>query len=122
MRVLNRMRVATAATVVMGLAGCHSYHVDATVENRTGQELKLVEVDYPSASFGKDTMAPGEVLHYRMQFIGSKAMQVHYWTGESHLKETTIAGPEFQEREEGALKIVLEPDGKADFEISGMNR
>lgn len=121
MLTLKRMGAATAV-VVMGLAGCHSYHVDATVENRTGQELKLVEIDYPSASFGKDTMAPGEVLHYRMQFIGAKALQVRYWTGDNHLQETTIAGPEFHEQQEGLVEIILKPGGKAEFNLSGIGR
>jgi hypothetical protein len=100
---------------LVGVAGCHSYHVEATVENRTGQELKQLEVAYPSATFGADKMAPGAVLHYRMQFIGSGQMKVHYWTGTGQLQETVIPGPELHEQQEGRIGIVLEPGGKADF-------
>lgn len=106
---------AVYGVALLGVAGCHSYHVEATVENRTGQELKLVEVSYPSATFGADKMEPGAVLHYRMQFIGSGQMKVHYWTGTGQLQETVIPGPELHEQQEGRIGIVLEPGGKAEF-------
>ena len=38
-------------------SACHSYHIDATIENRTGAPIQLLEVDYPSASFGVDSLA-----------------------------------------------------------------
>ena len=38
-------------------ASCRNYIVDVTVENRTGSAVNLLEVDYPSASFGADSMA-----------------------------------------------------------------
>jgi hypothetical protein len=44
-----------AATAMVAATACHSYHVDATVENRTGSPIQLLEVDYPSASFGADS-------------------------------------------------------------------
>jgi len=45
---------------LMCAAGCHSYHIETTVENRTGGAIQLLEVDYPSASFGANTLASGE--------------------------------------------------------------
>ena len=48
---------ALAAVVLLAAAGCHSYHVDVTVENHTGAPIQLLEVDYPSASFGADQLA-----------------------------------------------------------------
>lgn len=119
---MSRKVFIAALCILPVLSGCHSYHVEATVENRTGQELKLMEVDYPNASFGKDTMEPGEVMHYRMQFIGSGQMKVQYWTGTGQLVETTITGPALHERQEGRIAIVLEPNGKADFDLSGISR
>ena len=46
--------MAIAAVLALSLTGCHSSHIDATVENRTGAPIELLEVDYPSASFGAD--------------------------------------------------------------------
>jgi hypothetical protein len=97
----------TAAT------GCHSYHVDTTVENRTGGPIQLLEVDYPSASFGADTLADGAVFHYRIQLQGSGPLKVQYTAGDGRQAQTN--GPTVAERQEGQLQIVLLPGGKAEF-------
>lgn len=98
---------------VAGLAGCHSYHVETTVENRTGAPIKLLEVDYPSASFGDGTLDAGEVFHYRIQLQGSGPLKVQYTDVGGH--QPMITGPTLTERQEGQLEIVLLPDGKAEF-------
>ena len=41
------------ATLAFGaLTGCHSHYVAIDVTNSSGQPISLLEVDYPSASFG----------------------------------------------------------------------
>ena len=63
---------------LMALTACHSYHVDSTIENRTGETVQLLEVDYPSASFGTDRLAPGAEFHYRFQIEGSGPLKLQY--------------------------------------------
>jgi hypothetical protein len=115
---LARLRtICTAAILLAGLlaaVGCHSYHVETTVENRTGHAIQLLEGDYPSASFGADVLAPGAVFHYRIQLLGTGTIKVQYAAGGGH--QTTIEGPSVAERQEGALTIILLPEGKADFQ------
>lgn len=98
---------------LMSAAGCHSYHVETTVENRTGQAIQLLEVDYPSATFGANSMAAGAILHYRIQLSGSGPLKVQYTTSNGHPAQTQ--GPVVAERQEGRLQIVLLPEGKAEF-------
>lgn len=97
----------------MALAGCHSYHIDTTVENRTGGAIQLLEVDYPSASFGANSLAAGEIFHYRIQLRGAGPLKVQY-TG-SDGRQTQVEGPTLAERQEGRLEIVLLPEGRAEF-------
>jgi hypothetical protein len=94
-------------------AGCHSYHIDTTIENRTGAAIKLLEVDYPDASFGADKVAAGADFHYRIQVEGSGLLKITY-TGVDD-KQVQIKGPELVQRQQGRLDIVLQPDGKAEF-------
>ena len=61
--------------VMVVLAGCHSFHIDVAVENRTGAPVRLLEVDYPNASFGADSVAAGATYHYRIQVQGSDQNQ-----------------------------------------------
>ena len=110
------LRIGLSAIAICALpaaTGCHSYHVDATVENRTGAPIQLLEVDYPSASFGANSLAAGAVFHYRIQLRGIGPLKVQY-TGQDG-RQAQIDGPTVAERQEGALQIVLLPGGKAEF-------
>jgi hypothetical protein len=98
---------------LMAAAGCHSYHVETTVDNRTGASVQLLEVDYPSASFGADKLAAGQVFHYRIQLRGSGPLKVQYTGGDG--RQAQIEGPSVAELQEGSLEIVLLPGGKAEF-------
>jgi hypothetical protein len=102
-----------AAAALLWLTACHSYHIDSTIENRTGNVVRLLEVDYPSASFGVESINSGADFHYRFQVQGSGPIKVQY-TGPAD-KVVTINGPSFKDREEGRLEIILLPGGKAEF-------
>jgi hypothetical protein len=95
--------------------GCHSYRIDATVENRTGAAITQLEVDYPSASFGANSLAPDTVFHYRFQVRGSGPMTVQYTASDG--RQVRVTGPTLHEKQEGRLDIVLPPGGKAAFHV-----
>jgi hypothetical protein len=95
------------------LSACHSYHIDATIENRTGAPIQLLEVDYPSASFGVDSLAAGVSFHYRFQVRGNGPLKLSYTTTGG--KQVQITGPALTEDQQGQLDIVLSPGGKAEF-------
>ena len=112
-RIGRYMFAALLGPALLAAAGCHSYHIDSTVENRTGTAIQLLEVDYPSASFGVDNVASGADVHYRFQVRDSGPLKVQYTIKGGH--QIQITGPTLAERQEGQLQIVLLPDGKADF-------
>jgi hypothetical protein len=93
--------------------GCRSYHVETTVENRTGAAIQLLEVDYPSASFGADSLAAGADFHYRIQIQGTGPLKVQCTAAGG--RQEMISGPTLSERQQGRLQIVLLPGGKAEF-------
>ena len=93
--------------------GCHSYPIETTVENRTGAAIQLLEVDYPSASFGANSLAAGEKFHYRIQLRGSGPLKVQYTASDG--RQAQVDGPAVAEGQEGRLEIVLLPGGKAEF-------
>lgn len=116
----RRSMIAVFVSLAMfGGAGCRSAHVGITVENRTGAEVRLLEVDYPEASFGVDSLAAGAVYHYRIQVIGQGKVKVQYTDAANH--QVQITGSNLAEGDQGQLEIVLLPGGKADFhpQVSG---
>jgi hypothetical protein len=110
---LDRCATAALLMTLAGAAGCHSYHVETTVENRTGAPIKLLEVDYPSASFGADKLASGADYHYRFQITGTGPLKVQFTNPAG--SQVQIDGPTVAEHQEGSLEIVLLPNGKAEF-------
>ena len=88
-------------------AGCRAPHVDTTVSNRTATPITLIEVDYPSASFGTQSLAPGADFHYRFSVIGSGPMKLLYTDASG--KNQTSTGPTLAEGAEGPLEILITP-------------
>jgi hypothetical protein len=97
------------------LSACHSSRIVATVENRTGGTITLVEVDYPSASFGVDALAAGADFPYRFKVQNSGIVKVQYTAADGRTIRQ-ISGPALREGQEGTLTIVLRPDGTAEFQ------
>jgi len=95
------------------ISGCHSAHIEATVENRTGSTITLLEVDYPTASFGADTVAADGFVHHRIQARDSGPISVQYTAARG--RTVQITGPILHEQQEGSIEIVLLPNGKAEF-------
>jgi hypothetical protein len=113
MKLRTAIQSAAATVGLLACTGCHSYQIETTVVNRTGAEIKLLEVDYPSASFGANSLTTGAVFHYPIQLRGSGTLTVQY-TG-SGGRQAKLYGPALTERQEGRIEIVLLPDGKAEF-------
>jgi hypothetical protein len=95
------------------VSACHSYHIETIVENHTGGLIQLLEVEYPSASFGVNSLTAGADYHYRIQVRGSGPLKVQY-TG-SDGRTAQAEGPMLVERQEGRIEIVLLPGRKAEF-------
>ena len=96
------------------VCGCHSYQIDTTVVNRTGDAITLLEVNYPSASFGVDKLASGAHYNYRFKVRDSGPVKVQYTESRTE-QMRQMTGPELAEGQEGRLEIVLLPGGKVEF-------
>ena len=81
--------------------------VDATVENRSGAVVHLLEVDYPSASFGTQNLAAGSDFHYRFKVLGSGVLKLTFTDASQHDHSDT--GPTLNEGAEGLLRITIQP-------------
>ena len=100
---------AVALAALIALTGCHSPYVAATVSNYTSRPIELLEVDYPSASFGTQNLAPGADFHYRFKVLGSGSMKLLY-TDSTH-QDHKSDGPFLKEGAEGPLSIVITDTG-----------
>jgi hypothetical protein len=95
------------------ISGCHSYHIDATIENRTGAPIQLLEADYPSASFGIDKLAPDAKFQYRFQVRGSGPLKVSYTAPNG--QSVQISGPTLLKASKGPSRSISSPAAKPNF-------
>ncbi len=106
-RSLGHFLMGISLTTLLG--GCHSAFVQSSVQNRTNSPLHLIEVDYPSASFGIEALGPNSTFQYRFKIQGSGNLKLSYTdaSGKSH----HFVGPEVKEGQEGNLIVAI---GSAD--------
>jgi hypothetical protein len=87
--------------------GCRSAFVSTTIANHSDRPVTLLEVDYPSASFGVGALASGAEYQYRFKIQGSGPVKLQFTdvSGKTH----TASGPVVAEGEHGTLLITISP-------------
>lgn len=109
----RRVSPLIAGLLVAPLAGCHSHYVQATIVNHSHDPLSVIQVDYPSASFGVQQLAPGQEFHYRFKILGSGGVKLT-WIDTAN-QQHTEPGPKLNEGQEGNLTISFTNRDHADF-------
>jgi hypothetical protein len=103
-----------ALTLLAAATGCHSHYIEADITNSTATPLTLVELDYPSASFGTEALPAGATYHYRFKILGDGPTKL-LWTDASR-HDHTVAGPQLREGQEGSLAVTI-TDGAPDWNL-----
>ncbi len=107
MRRVSNTLIFTALLIFFTLlpAGCRSAYIASTITNNSGSPVLLIEVDYPSASFGVGSLAAGSQFPYRFKVQGSGEIKIQFndATGKQH----TATGPTLNEGQQGALTIAI---------------
>ena len=91
------------------VSGCHSAFVETTIANQADSPARLVEVDYPSASFGVSSIAAHATFRYRFKIQGSGPLKIEFTGADGKLHDSD--GPVLNQGQEGRLDIVIGPDG-----------
>ena len=99
---------------LLAMSGCKSKYVAATVHNGSTETVHVLEVDYPSASFGTETLAPGADFHYRFKIQGDGNLKASWTDAQQH--EVVVNGPKLNEGDEGSVLVTLH-DGTADWAV-----
>jgi hypothetical protein len=94
--------------LVVASAGCRSRVIQVTLINTSTQPVSNIIVDYPGATFGKNTLAPGDTYHYVIKPLETGALKVQFTNaqGANH----SFTGPTLQKDQEGSIEIKLNQD------------
>ena len=113
---LGRAAIFLALLAVFCISACRSAYVETTIENTGSAALHVIEVDYPSASFGIQTLDAHATYHYRFKVQGSGPVTIN-WTGADG-KPHTAAGPNLKEGQQGALHITIDPSANVSWSVN----
>lgn len=105
---MKLFRVVVALIAVIALSGCRSRVVKVTLTNASTQPLFTIIVDYPGATFGKDSLRPGETYHYVIKPSDTGALKIQFTNAQGVGRN--YSGPVLQKGQEGSLEIKLTQD------------
>ncbi|HEX4155134.1 MAG TPA: hypothetical protein VHY48_05935 [Acidobacteriaceae bacterium] len=112
-RLTHTVFASILAAALFAFTGCKSPYIATTVVNDSGAPVSLIEVDYPSASFGRDALAAGASFPYRFKIIGSGPTKIS-WTDTAH-HDHNSTGPTLEQGEHGPLVITLTSTGSVSW-------
>jgi hypothetical protein len=102
---MKTARVCFALLLFAFLAGCRAHVVKITLTNTSAQPIKTIIVDYPSATFGKDTLAPGETYFSLIKPVDQGPIKIRFTDaqGTNHAYQSIS----LQQGDDGSVNIKL---------------
>ncbi|HWZ44178.1 MAG TPA: hypothetical protein VNW97_11930 [Candidatus Saccharimonadales bacterium] len=108
---LLKITACTAILAILCLAqvACsRSRTIVVSLTNTSAQPLSAIVVDYPEATFGKNTLKPGETYQYRIKATDSGPMKITFTNaaGQARIFSLTTV----RKNDEGAIEVRLTQD------------
>jgi len=102
---MKAAKVCFALWLLAFLAGCRAHMVKINLVNTSAEPLSTIIVDYPSATFGKDKLAPSETFSSQVKITDTGPLKVQFTdaAGVSHTYVLTTLHP----NAEGSIEISL---------------
>lgn len=86
--------------------------MQTTITNQ-GATIHTLEVDYPSQSFGTETLGTNQVFHYRFKVQGSGPVKMQFQDATGKMRSST--GPSLAEGAEGTIAVTITPDARVSW-------
>jgi hypothetical protein len=105
---MKTIRFASALLVLLVLAGCRSHVVQVTLTNTSQQPISTIVVDYPQATFGVNTLIPGQTFSYSIKPLETGALKVQF-TNAQGVKHSSF-WPMLHKGDEGSIQVKFTQD------------
>jgi hypothetical protein len=93
------------ALTTVFLTACRAHMLTITLVNTSTEPISTIIVDYPSATFGKDKLAPGETFASPVKITDTGALKLQFT--DAHGAIHTYTGLVLHSGQEGAIEIRL---------------
>ena len=85
------------------LAGCRAHVVKVNLINTSSEPVKTIIVDYPTATFGKDTLAPGATFSYAIKPLETGMLKVQFTDAKGSIHNYT--GTTLHKNDDGVIDV-----------------
>ncbi|HET9838034.1 MAG TPA: hypothetical protein VFR84_07350 [Candidatus Angelobacter sp.] len=93
------------ALFILALTGCPAHMLTIRLVNTSPQPIATIIVDYPSATFGKDRLAPAETFSSPVKITDAGPLKVQFTDAQGAIH--TYTGLKLHPNQEGSIEIKL---------------
>ena len=102
-------RLVPAIVLLVALSGCRSHVIKVNLINVSSDVVKTIIVDYPTATFGKDKLSPGETFSYAIKPLETGMMKIQFTDAQGTIHN--YVGTTLHQNDEGELDVNLSQGG-----------
>ena len=95
--------------LILALTGCPAHMLTIRLVNTSTHPISTIIVDYPSATFGKDKLAPAETFSSPVKITDTGALRVQFTDAAGAIHKYT--GLTLHPNQEGSIEIQLDQAG-----------
>lgn len=108
MNSIRRLSLAFLVSVVLAATGCRSHVINVRLVNVSSQPVSTIIVDYPGATFGVNSLAPGNSFQYRFKPLDNGPLKIQFTNAQGVTRNVT--GPTVVKNQEGHMEIRFTQD------------
>jgi len=110
---MKTFRRSVLLIALVAIAGCRAHMITIKLINTSAAPLSTIIVDYPSATFGKDKLAPGETFSSTVKLTDDGPLKAQFTdaNGKNHF----YTGPMLHKSEEGLIEIRFDQNNASVF-------
>jgi len=106
---MKSIRFIAPLIILIALTACRSRVVKVSLINTSAEPIKTIIVDYPTATFGKDKLAPGETFSYGIKPLEPGRLKVQFTDAKGVIH--TYIGLNLNKDDDGAIDVKLDQNG-----------
>ena len=106
---MKSIRFIAALIFLITLTACRARVVKVSLINASAEPVKTIIVDYPTATFGKDKLAPGETFSYGIKPLETGKLRVQFTDAKGVIH--TYIGLTLHKDDDGTIEVKLDQNG-----------
>jgi hypothetical protein len=106
---MKSFRFAITILFAVAISGCRAHVVKINLTNTSDQPIKTIIVDYPNATFGKDTLAPGTTFSYGIKVLETGPLKIQFTDTKGIIH--TYLYPALHKNDDGSIEVSLNQNG-----------